>query len=352
MRPVTDRFLAALRRSHHFRTEVELTEPGEDGPRLLDLIEGSLTIDGTAQQRSRATLTIPKDDVSTTGSEVVIRTGLVYPDNEEELIVVATLRVDDAETSETEAKTTLTCVDRSQTVADDHLIDPVAFSAVSTIESGIVSLVTDVLPSVGVTTPGHAETFGEATVVEQEDRWQKVTEWAATLGCVAFFDAGGDFVLADVPDFSDAAAWTVDAGDDGVLVTYVGSVTRRGVFNGVLASGQPVNSTKPPVRFLAVDDDPDSPTYWDGPYGHVLAYLTGETITTNAQAQRAAEALLAQLLGVVKQVDLSAIPNPALEPGDALAVILADGTIERHLIGSLSFPLATKGAFTLKTRSA
>ncbi len=351
MRPVTDRFLATLRRSHTFRTEVTLNDPRADAPRLLDLIDGSVTIDGTAQQRSRASLTIPKDDVSTWGSEVVIRTGITYPDDTEELVTVATLRVDDSETSDAEAKTTLTCVDRSQSVADDHLVEPVAFEATDSIEAGIVSLVTGALPGVTVTTPGHAETFGKATVVEQEDRWQKVTEWAATLGCVAYFDAEGDFVLADVPDFSDAAVWTVDTGDDGVLVTYVGSLTRRGVFNGVLATGQPVDSTKPPVSYLAVDTDPASPTYWDGPYGHVLAYLTGETITTNAQAQRAAEALLIQLLGVVKQVDITAIPNPALEPGDALAVIRGN-VIERHLIGSVTIPLATKGSFTLQTRSA
>lgn len=360
MRQVTDRFLETIRRSHTFRTEVDLSLPGQ-GPIPLELIDGSVTMDRTAQQRTRAKLTIPSESVSTaefldfaqlaSGSEVAIRTGLMYPDDTQELVTVATLRVDDVEFHEDRQPSVLSCVDRSQQVADSHPVDPIPFIATDVIEAAIIQLVLDVLPNIETITPGHAETFGKAVVVE-EDRWLSISEWAAGLGCEPYFDANGNFVLAEIPAFTDAAVWTIDTGTEGVMIDYDSTTTRRGVFNGVKAMGQPVDGGTPPVSFLAIDDDPTSPTYWDGPFGHVLAYLHGETITTNAQAQRAAEALLATLLGVVQTVNLGTIPNPALEPDDAVAVIRTDGGKERHLIDSVTIPLGVKGNFTLNTRSA
>jgi hypothetical protein len=49
-------------------------------------------------------------------------------------------------------------------------------------------------------------------------------------------------------------------------------------------------------------------------------------------------------------LDFSAIPNPALEPDDAVQVSMLDGTFETHLITSMSIPLGL-GAWTADTLS-
>ena len=91
-------------------------------------------------------------------------------------------------------------------------------------------------------------------------------------------------------------------------------------FNGVVVTGASVGATAAPVRAVAWDNDPDSPTYKDGSYGRVPMFVNDTTITTTAAAQTAANASLIALLGFSGQVTATAWVNPAMEVGDVLQV--------------------------------
>jgi len=90
-------------------------------------------------------------------------------------------------------------------------------------------------------------------------------------------------------------------------------------YNGVIATGEgPEIAT--PVRAEAWDDDPTSPTYRYGLFGQVPYLYSSSLLTTQAKAQAAADAKLAQLLGKSTSLSWSQIVHPGLAPLDVVEV--------------------------------
>jgi hypothetical protein len=140
----------------------------------------------------------------------------------------------------------------------------------------------------------------------------------------------------------------VNSGVDGVMVQESTIFSRRDQFNAVAVRWQ--NAKNVGGLVYIVDADPDSPTYYDGPFGRKpRPEETVDTITTEAQAIEYARSLLEQYKGKTRGIDLGLLHNPLLEPGDVVAVYLTDGSAERHVIDSISLPLAG-GTMTLQTR--
>jgi hypothetical protein len=116
---------------------------------------------------------------------------------------------------------------------------------------------------------------------------------------------------------------------------------------------------------FAWDDDPNSLTYaGPDPIGDPGAPqrlgLTGvrlrvqryssSLITDDGQAQRIARAKLADSLGVQSSLSLTSVCNPALEPGDVVAVEVDVDVWERHIIDSLGYTLGA-ASMSCKTRT-
>jgi hypothetical protein len=132
-------------------------------------------------------------------------------------------------------------------------------------------------------------------------------------------------------------------------------LTREGVYNAVVATGE-AGDTTAPARAVAYNLDPDSPTYYNGSFGPVPMFYSSPFITTNTQALAAATTLLRQQLGLPYQVDLSSVANPALEPYDVLAIKYPKRgrwrslRTETHIIDEVTIPLVPTQPVTLKTR--
>ena len=126
------------------------------------------------------------------------------------------------------------------------------------------------------------------------------------------------------------------------------SLSRQGVYNGVVARGdQPTDDVQPIA--LVVDNNPVSPTYWNGRFGKVPRFYYSSFITTAAQATSAAESLLQQAIGLPYSIDLNAVPNPALEPYDSITITAPDRT-DVHVLDSVTIPLSFGNAMTGSTR--
>ncbi|MYR28823.1 DUF5047 domain-containing protein, partial [Streptomyces sp. SID4945] len=187
----------------------------------------------------------------------------------------------------------------------------------------------------------------------EADLWAGAQEIAAAAGAEVFADADGTFVIATMPDLLTAdPVWAVEAGKGGVYVSGNRSMTSDNVFNGVLARGENTSDDVAPVSWLAVDDDPGSPTYWGGPFGHRPTVYSSSTLTTVALCRQAAQLRLAQAKAPNSSGDISSIPNPALEPGDVIRVTHPDGTRELHQVASFTVPLDLGGDFPISTISA
>jgi hypothetical protein len=328
----------------------------------LPISGGTVTADATSQVRRTATVQIadpalwpahPLDVLSPLGSELLIEYGIVLPGVGIEWVPVIQGVISGAErvlpVSTGQGAVTLTLADRSSRVAEDRLDGPTQTLANATVVSEIARLIQLTLPSVTVTDlTGSAQIANQITIAR--DKWADGVEVLATsIGAECFADVNGNFVIRPTPQITDPVRWVTASGRGGVLVTYDQKLTRDLVYNRVVASGVTTDGTAP-VTVGVSDLDPTSPTYYGGPFGKKPRFYASPLLTTSAQATTTANALLAKVKGLQATVTLSQVTNPALEPGDV--VLLRDaGTVEAHIVDTLTVPLSHKDIQQLTTRS-
>jgi hypothetical protein len=161
------------------------------------------------------------------------------------------------------------------------------------------------------------------------------------------------FVLTTLPDLATTPpVWSVEATEGGVYISGNRAMSVDKVNNGVLARGENTSDNVPPVQYLATDNDPNSPTYWGGPFGRRPMFYSSSTLISSGACQMAATLKLAAAKAPNASGDFSSLPNPALEPGDVLRVVHEDGTKELHQVASFSVPLDLGGDFPISTISA
>jgi len=362
MYAVTQDFLTALRSSHQVVTRVDSYVARSTTLRASDLpvAEGSVTADSTSQVRRTLDLTIsdpalmPRsetDALSPYSSELYVSRGIQFPNGEVEWCPLGLFRIDDAKRGFAGQTVQVSGVDRSRTVADRRFEKPRQASGSATRVSWITTLVHEVFPGVVVTdTTGSTEGMPYPPLTWERERWEAIESLATSIGAEAFFGQRGGLVIRPEPALSNPVAWWVDAGASGVLVDGERSISRERTYNVVVATGESVGNFAP-SRAVVADTDPTSPTRVDGPFGRVPRFFTSPALRTTAQATNAAAALLGKARALNRQLELSLVPNPALEPGDVIMVRMDDGTRERHILDKVTCPLGPVGSMSLSTRS-
>jgi hypothetical protein len=166
-----------------------------------------------------------------------------------------------------------------------------------------------------------------------------------------WFDGTGTLRITPVAG-SSAVVAELHEGATGVLVQAAAQWTRAGTYNRVIATGENSTQDAPPVRGVATDDTPSSPTYYHGPFGHVPRFYSSPFLTTDAQCVSAATAILQRQLGATKSVSFGSLVLPYLEPRDVVSIRRARAGInETHVIDKLSIPLGAAGTMTGTTRA-
>jgi len=369
VRAVSDRFLSTLRGSHLavFRARVCTTFQTGTNPTgtEIDILSGDVVSSATAEIRSSLSLTtsqpwprLSTDLLAPYGNELYVERGIQYGNGQAEWVGLGYFRIDTPEQDEApDGPVDIAASDRMAGIVDARFLTPRQFASTLTCGALVSTLVTEVYASATIEWDDalvEADTIGR-TVVAEEDRAKTLRDFLTSLGKVGWFDHRGVFVVATPPDITGSPAWTIDAGLDGVLVQMSRSLTREGVYNVVVATGE-AGDTTAPARGVATDTAPTSPTRYGGPFGPVPRFFSSPFITTNAQATTAAAALLRKSLGLPYQVDLTAIPNPALEPYDVVSVAYPKQARSRthrtevHVIDSVTIPLEPSRPVQLKTR--
>lgn len=93
--------------------------------------------------------------------------------------------------------------------------------------------------------------------------------------------------------------------------------------NVIVARGESQDDI-PPVQAVSIDDDPTSPTYagvgpGTSPYGRVTQFFSSPLILTVAQAQAAADTILAQNVGAGATYTITRPYDPTITAGDTVA---------------------------------
>jgi hypothetical protein len=357
--PVSDRFLTALAHSHTPVTQVQLfLTTGE----VIDLPHtgGSVQVDRGQAIRRTCTVTTadptliprtPSDQLATYGARLRIARGIDYGDGTQELVPLGLFRLDSVDGDVSEGPVTLSGKDLSAVVADDKFTT--RYRASGTVVTAITAIIRRSIPDADVISLIADTPVGSRTFDVEADPWAGCQEIAAAAGAEVYANASGEFTISTLPDLATAEpVWAVEATEGGVYISGTRAMTSDGVHNAVLARGENTSDNAPPVSYLATDNDPNSPTYWGGPYGRRPLFHSSSTLTTTAACQRAALLKLAEAKAPNSSGDISAMPNPALEPGDVFRVVHEDGSRELHQAAAFTVPLDLGGAFPISTISA
>jgi hypothetical protein len=262
----------------------------------LNITAGSVTLDRTAAQRGRCTITLAEPLLipTTTGGtltpygyEVALRRGVVHADGSREY---GPLGVFPIQTSALDGVTLVTDIagtDRSQLVVDARLEDDYAIAAGTNYGTAIRGLIDAGVP--GLEYVFISTTYATPALVfaAQADRWDAARGMATSIGCELYFDGTGRCVLRAEPTFRTAPLWTISDGEGGVMLSAALSMDRAPAYNRVIATGEHTGNNAVP-RGEWTDDNPGSPTYYFGPFGRKPRFYASTFITTPEQAVSAA----------------------------------------------------------------
>jgi hypothetical protein len=361
--PLTTAARLALTQSHAMTARVTVYSPTTGMYPDLPISGGSVDIDTTSQVRRKATLTVdptfwpatPTDLLAPYGSEAAIEYGIVLGTGEIEWIPLGRFSLDETGRERPvsgSADVSVALVDRSARVAEDRLDAPAQTVAGATCVAEIRRLIQETL---GTGVPVNDLTGSSQVAPQMEidkDRWgDGVEKLADAIGAECYFDVLGQGVIRPQPTLADAPVWTITTGVyDSNLVSAKEKLTRDGVYNRVVASGSRTDGT-PPVYAGVSDTDPNSPTFYGGPFGRKPRFYSSPLLTTVPQCTAAATALLERVRGLGVQIQITQLVNPALEGGDVI-LLVQNGAVTTHIVDQASIPLTPDGAQQLGTRSS
>lgn len=325
----------------------------------LSLISGSVELDGTADIRGTGSITVAATwpraqnlDLAIYGAEVYLARGVETGADEVLWAPLGYYRIN--ETSQSDAADgplTLDLQDRMATIIDSRLLEPRQWLTTTTVGDIISEVVTEVYPDAVIEydDDSYLSQLGRSMTVEEE-RYEVLTTIADGLGKIFYFDGEGVLRFETAPD-ENTPVWTVAAGAAGVMVQADRSISRDGVYNAVVVTGEGADDVEP-VRAVSYDASPTSPTYFYGSFGQVPKFYSSTFITTQAQALNTAASMLRQSLGRPYDVGFSAVPNPALKPYDPIGVVYSDGSRETHIMERVTIPLDVSTSMSGTTRQS
>lgn len=368
---VVQRSHQALAAIHVYRSGVPYT--------FVPLADATVTMDRTASYRRSLSGTfvatdrvVPDgvlDQITPFGPEAVAYRGVRYRTSNAGLprVVDAWYELGHFGISEVEVaddgsrKLSFTAYDRSRRVSRYRFTEPYVIAAGTNYATAIGGIMTDRYPDIHMSLMVTAEQTPLIVIDAGADPWAEVQNMASAIGAECYFDNTGKFILRRIPDpTTDPITWIYTEGQmvlgvpTQVRPTLL-SVNRRYFddpgYNGVVMTAE--STTLPaPLRSIAWDNDPNSGTYYMGPYGKVPAFVSSPYIASQAGCDAAAKAELQRLMGGTEGISLTAIPNPAQEVGDTIQVNRAGAGIksENMLIETLEMPLRVDGVMSITCR--
>lgn len=369
MRAVSARFLSTLRGSHSavFRARVCTTFQTGTNPTGTEItvLGGDVTSSATADIRSTLNLTtseawprVASDLITPYGNEIYVERGLAYGNGQTEWVGLGYFRIETPEQDEVpDGVIVLQGSDRMAGIRDARFLAPRQFVGGQTRETVVAELIREVYPDAVISWDDPVLAAGNIgrTIIAEEDRMACLRDLLTASASVGYFDHRGVFVIKPAPTLDGSPVWDVDAGKEGVLIQMSRGLTREGIYNAVVATGE-AGDTAAPARAVVANLDSASPTYYYGRFGPVPMFYSSPFLVTDAQSRSAATALLRKQIGLPYQVRLDAVPNPALEPGDVINVRYPrrsrsrNLSTERHLLDEVSISLDAETPISLTTR--
>lgn len=364
MKPVSDAFLRSMSGSHPFLTRATVCSSFQTGTSPtgvpVSVIDGSVTFDATAATWGTADVTVDgtrswpistDSPLAPYGNELYLERGIQFSDALVEYVKLGYFRIQGPDQDGlSNSPIRLALVDRMQAIIDARLLAPRQFQTGVTLGSIVTSLVTEIYPAATIQWDDTSDQLVTTrSIICEEDRYGFLNDLITSRGKVWYWDGRGILVIKTPPSATNVV-YDVFHGVNGVLATFARSLSRNDTFNAVVASGEG-GDTNTPVRGVAIDGNPGSPTYFYGRFGQVPMFYSSPFLTTNAQCTDAAEQLLNRQLGLPYTISFGTIVNPALEPYDAISIKYSHDEAEQtHVLDTVTVPLLGGDVLTAKTR--
>lgn len=365
--PLTTRFLQQIRQSGRTKTVVDLYFNGELAATDIPISGGSLRVDRGSDVRRSGSLQIAdpslvpaiKGDILLPyGTEILIRSGVVYTDGTEELIPMGVFGLEQTQWDEGIDLPEIEFFDRAKVMS--------RFQRTTTRDvSGMYAkaLIQQLVPGPFATLSSAPAVNIDTTLVDAKlpggttydsNYWDVLTMAAEAINAEIYFDVNGDFTAVPVPYIDQStpiasADWTVDVGDTGVLVSARRGFSRSDTYSSVMVRGG-TKSNNQQATAEVFDHNPASPTYYLGPFGRARKLVENSALITDAQCMAVAQAELRKVTGLAKSVSFTSLRNPALEVGDIILFTFFDAEQELHMLDSFTYDFAS-GEMSAETRA-
>lgn len=296
----------------------------------LEPISGSFTQDARRAGRWDGRLTfagdsiiptVPGDLLTPFGTRVTVELGLELLDGEVSTVPYGTFEISGSKPR----------IDAGERVVDVGLVDVsdrverYRFEEPLTIASGadLADVVNTVITSrVGVNpnvsdtgaTLGAARPFG---LDPETAPWSEILDVLSGFSRVAWYDRVGAVQIGSV-NLDPDSAYALDS-----LTSMSADFDSRPP-NVIVVRGEPVDGSAP-VQAVAMDEDPGSPTYagtgpGTSPYGRTTRFFSSPLISTDPQAQSAADTILAQFVGAGATYTLIRPYDPTIDAADVVSL--------------------------------
>jgi hypothetical protein len=338
----------------------------------LPLIAGDVRLTATADVKATLSLTVPGDYwdiVQPFGAEIFAERGIDFGDGTTELVPLGYYRIDSLSQGpspygaiEIDASDRTVSLQQcrvanpwqvpagtSHRTVFEYLVNGSATATTTPTTYGMYSR-NPIVPIVWTNAGYNPDTTTvPAGPVIDDSVYTYLAKLADANGALIRFAPTGEMTI-------EARARAVDATPDyvlrpgvtGTLISATRTVNRDGVYNVVRAVGSdPTSATG--YRFAWINDTA-SPIRYNGPFQPDIRYYASPLLTTSAQADAAAQTLLARATGLPTELGLYSVPDPSLRPLDVIQVINGNA-IGNHVLDEVTIPLAGTSATQIKTRT-
>ena len=363
----TERFLAALRKSHEVYSYVDVISPQGETVRL-PAASGDIKVDRTAAIRRSVSIScvdpleilVPKgvnSILTPYGAELRPYRGIRHDNGDIEVYPLGVFRIAKVSVSDTTGGSPIIGIegfDRSRTISRDKFTVPYVIAG----GTNVITAIKDIIERTYATPDYDIVTTALTTTAPRvydsgDDPWEACMELAQSMGAEIYFNANGWLTIATPVDMDSmpSANFTYMEGYGNTLLDLSQSYSDEPGYNGVIVVGESPGDELPPVRGEAWDDEPSSLTYRLGPYGEVPLFISDTLIKTEEDATASALGALNNLLGFSSQLDISAIVNPTYECGHIVDVVRERSNINAsYAIDSFNVPLSGQTTQSLTIR--
>ncbi|HXH36906.1 MAG TPA: hypothetical protein VNJ54_21195, partial [Plantibacter sp.] len=313
------------------------------------LSEGSVQVSASSPMRRRGSVSIAAEvgapEADPFRTEIRAEYGITRPNGTTYWVPVGTFVVTENDESGP-GLLSLKLEDRWRRVVNARFLVPVTTSgntvaAITSLLQGADGRIT-VVDETGLGTTHRPQLW-------ERDRDKAILDLAKSIGAVVAFDPMGVARILPVGSLANPIAWRVYGGDGGVLVQARRGVSQGSTYNAASVLGEPPDL--PPVRSVRTLTTAGSPIRYGGPFASRPRFYRSPLIVTQAQADVAADALLARITGVAKTVSADTAPHPGLDADDVIEVEVGPGVYQLHLVDEFTLPLGP-GVTSLSTRTS